>query len=373
MSPVLALEPPSGGTIPIYGPFKDPNFAAGAQAVNRSSVAALAFLVWDILITFDDEVEYIWPRKWTFPKFTYFGARYLPMMVQTSILLIGSELTPIFHFTSHDCFIWQVFQGVSASTIVVIVDSILILRIFALYHDNRTIRILVCVFFTLEVVGIVVGLALALPGITYDDVCLVVGVPPALIIYGASSIIFQMILFFLNVFKFVKAIRSGWGNVPLVKLLMRDGTWAFILLFFVYVSQIGLYGLKNSAYAGVLYGWLLTSFSFCGYRILMNLNSMANGERPRAIPPPNGPPHTAPTNTNIEFTTRLFSSDPNTDISDNTHLEFNELSPISEPRRLRLDHHYPHRPSNRDQYIEHQPRTHKMVATSQISTMDLPQ
>ena len=45
-----------------------------------------------------------------------------------SILLVGSELTPLFHFSLHDCFIWQVFQGVAAATIICTVDTILILR-----------------------------------------------------------------------------------------------------------------------------------------------------------------------------------------------------------------------------------------------------
>lgn len=45
-----------------------------------------------------------------------------------SILFIGTELTPHFHFTPHDCYIWQIYQGVAASTIVVTVDTVLILR-----------------------------------------------------------------------------------------------------------------------------------------------------------------------------------------------------------------------------------------------------
>ena len=45
-----------------------------------------------------------------------------------SILLIGSELTPHFHFSSHDCYIWQVYQGVAAGAIFTTVDTILILR-----------------------------------------------------------------------------------------------------------------------------------------------------------------------------------------------------------------------------------------------------
>lgn len=39
-------------------------------------------------------------------------------------------------------------------------------------------------FFLLEIVGMVVGLALSLPGITFDNLCLVVEVPGSLIVYG---------------------------------------------------------------------------------------------------------------------------------------------------------------------------------------------
>lgn len=49
--------------------------------------------------------------------------------------------------------------------------------------------------------------------------------------YRAASIIFQTVMFSLTVYKFAGALRSGWGHIPLVKLLIRDGTWAFILLF----------------------------------------------------------------------------------------------------------------------------------------------
>ena len=45
------------------------------------------------------------------------------------------------------------------------------------------------------------------------------------------AILFQAILFALTVYKFILAIRDGWGDVPLIVLLTRDGTWAFCLLF----------------------------------------------------------------------------------------------------------------------------------------------
>jgi len=43
--------------------------------------------------------------------------------------------------------------------------------------------------------------------------------------------LFQTFLFAITFYKFIQAVRAGWSDVPLVALLMRDGTWAFFVLF----------------------------------------------------------------------------------------------------------------------------------------------
>lgn len=47
----------------------------------------------------------------------------------------------------------------------------------------------------------------------------------------AAAIIFQSMLFTVTIYKFILAVRDGWGDVALIVLLIRDGTWAFCLLF----------------------------------------------------------------------------------------------------------------------------------------------
>ena len=55
-------------------------------------------------------------------------AHSLPWEVSRSTLLIGTELTPPLNFTPHDCYIWQIYQAVALSLILIAVDTILILR-----------------------------------------------------------------------------------------------------------------------------------------------------------------------------------------------------------------------------------------------------
>lgn len=45
-------------------------------------------------------------------------------------------------------------------------------------------RMLVFGCFILEVIGMIIGLVISLPKITYDHVCLVLSYPHSLIIYG---------------------------------------------------------------------------------------------------------------------------------------------------------------------------------------------
>lgn len=277
--------------------------AFGRLTVQWSSIASLTFLAWDILITFDDEVKFIWPKPWNLSKYLYLFTRYCALLVQISTLFVGNNGWPSTYYSSHDCYIWEVYQALAAGVVIGSVDIILILRVIALYHENKIIRSALVVLYIFEIVGMGVGLGLAIPGINYDDICLVITVPWYLFIYGGAAVAFQVVLFSLTMWKFLEAIRSGWGDVPLLSLLMRDGTWAFFLLMATYIGQASLYALKTADLASVMYGWVLTIVSFSGYRILLNLNRLSPPERQS-----NGGD---PTNTDIEFTTQIFNSNGN--------------------------------------------------------------
>ncbi|KAF9260937.1 hypothetical protein L218DRAFT_871312, partial [Marasmius fiardii PR-910] len=160
-------------------------------------------------------------------------------------------------------------------------DFVLLSRIHALFHSHKTVQTLVYVCYVLEIAGLCIGLALTLPGIKFDEKCTVLGVPPNLLIYAGACVAFQTVLYALMLYQFLRGLKTSWGNIPIIKLLMRDGTWGFFLLFVSVTAYSSLYGLKNSAYAGVLYSWSLTAYSFCGYRILLNINHFTR--TPRSI------------------------------------------------------------------------------------------
>ncbi|EEB99869.1 hypothetical protein MPER_00339, partial [Moniliophthora perniciosa FA553] len=60
--------------------------ADALQYVNRNSaISALCFLLYDICLTFDDEVDIFWQKNWTLMKFNFFFIRYFPLLAQISM------------------------------------------------------------------------------------------------------------------------------------------------------------------------------------------------------------------------------------------------------------------------------------------------
>ncbi|KAJ7798105.1 hypothetical protein B0H13DRAFT_1674162, partial [Mycena leptocephala] len=222
---------------------------------------------------------------WTAMKCLFFFVRYFPVLLQTSILFVGTELSPQFHFTFRDCEVWAIYQAAAALVLLAAVDYIILLRVFALYDNHPRLKVTLFSLFGLELLVMLITLGLSLSGIVFDDAnwCIVTQFPKSFIFYGASAVLFQTVLFTLTIHRFVRAMRTGWGKVPLLRLIVRDGMWAYLLAVLIVIGDVSMYALKNHSYSGLLYGWMITAFAFSGYRILLNLGASLRHDTPTNI------------------------------------------------------------------------------------------
>ncbi|TRM69171.1 hypothetical protein BD626DRAFT_473182 [Schizophyllum amplum] len=257
--------------------------AIAMQAVNWSSLSALVFLVYDILLTTADEIEFMWPSQWTWMKLVYYMMRYIPVGVQVSALFIGTEITPQFHYTHRDCINWQIWLSCAALFIVIFADLVLVLRVYALYVENHWIRWSVGAVYAVEIIMMAIGVFMGIPYIEVDEICLTTNMPWTYLFFFGSAIVFQLFLFGLTLYKFIMALKEGWGTTPLPMLLARDGTWAFFLLTLVIFAYGSLHFVSNGAYAALIYCWLISLYSFCSYRILLNLRKVAHHSHPSSF------------------------------------------------------------------------------------------
>ncbi|TDL18509.1 hypothetical protein BD410DRAFT_497259 [Rickenella mellea] len=261
-----------------------PKLVRDARIADVSGVAACACLFYDIFITIDQEVEYIWKSRWTLPKVLYLFARYFAVFVQ---ILATAESTSL-KVTSTVCAGWAYFEGITGQMLVMGVELLLMLRVWALYKRDRRVLCLLVAIYLAEVTANTVILGMSLPGIKSVPPlhglfppdfplsgCLPTTVPKFFFSYWIPTLIFESILFILMCINFV---RLAWENqpMPLLTLFFRDGTLYYAVIFAALLIQTLLYELVNSALAQVAIGWQLTMFSIMGSRLVLNLRAASD-------------------------------------------------------------------------------------------------
>ncbi|KAH9974224.1 hypothetical protein BJV74DRAFT_753527, partial [Russula compacta] len=240
------------------------------------SVAALSFLAWDILITLDQEVDTVWSKPNRFySKWLFLFVRYFAVAMQISLLFVGTRISLNFHYTERDCIKWYIFQEVGTQLLVAAVEFILIIRVHALYDRKIAVTATILSLFLVENVIMIVTLAKVIPRVRFDSNCTVIHSPSGLIFFAAAFVALETVLFVLTLIKFLIALRDGWGRTPVLHLLVRDGTWAFILIFVTLCVNVGFYiGDGNSSISAIAFPWLLSVESFAGARIVLNLHAV---------------------------------------------------------------------------------------------------
>lgn len=134
--------------------------ARQATASGYCKAAALAWLLYDMALTMDLEVNYIWQRKWTTFTTLFAIVRYLPLFVVGS-----SAATNFLPNVSHA--VCDVFQWVEAGgtfVILVVVQIILQFRLYVMYGKSRRVLISNLVLCLVEL-----GCAIALVAIVFPN------------------------------------------------------------------------------------------------------------------------------------------------------------------------------------------------------------
>ncbi|THG93229.1 hypothetical protein EW145_g8429, partial [Phellinidium pouzarii] len=229
------MSSPAASTIPIeaLGPL-----VRDAATVNRSGVAATACLIYDIIITLDQEMEYIWKyvrarmnvwrvtkraralfrSAWTPPKMLYIFSRYFTLIVQ--------------------------LVNMAGQMVIMGVEVLLMLRVYALYKRDKRILAVLVLTYAAEVTTLTVILGLALSKIVSVaplhslfpadfplSGCFPTVVPRFFDSYWIPSLIFESVLFLLMAVNVVRYNRAHTSSMPLLTLLFRDGTVYYAVIF----------------------------------------------------------------------------------------------------------------------------------------------
>ncbi|KAG2021188.1 hypothetical protein CC2G_006443 [Coprinopsis cinerea AmutBmut pab1-1] len=225
-------------------------YAAGARVATYSGVAACTFLLYDVMLTFQDEVQLIWPQPWCLPKFIFLFIRYFTVAVQ-----ISTQFGSTTKLRPRECHALMAYEAVAAMLVLCSVDYILLARVHALYIHMPLVKYLTASLFVAEIVVVLTSLIIALSTSKFDDHCVLVEAPPVSLIASIPVVVFQTALFVATIWRCFSVVRAaGWKQVRLTTVLMRDGTWTFVLVFVFLLFACILNGIATNALSDLLYG-----------------------------------------------------------------------------------------------------------------------
>jgi len=253
------------------GDILDPN----AHILFEVGAAAITFSVWDTIINVADEVEHIWraPNSWV--KWIYLFVRHFPYVAQITIISLlgashGSSWTP------EACRDMIAYQFTVMEVTTVAVEIILIMRVYAMFHSNNKLLAVVLFLFLGEVASMLTVIGLSLPKLGFTPQCLIISTPSYFTSYWLISLTFETLLFILTLITFFRSVRSYTGTGIFLHVLVRDGTWAYALIFVIMLLNTLMFDLIKNTLAGVCFFWELSVMSFAGSHMLLNIRRMAH-------------------------------------------------------------------------------------------------
>jgi len=201
------------------------------NSTNYLGTASMALLLYDHLLTLDDEIQYIWRRRLSLITYLFLINRYLtPLGFIVNML---AYLSPL--FTPEVCVHFVRYEGAFTTVSVGIAASMMIIRVYAVYGENKGILALLALVLSAQV-GVQAWLlsgAQAVPHPAGEHNCTMVfgnNVGSWGSAYAWMPLLFDTTVLALTVLRTLGLVRSGRaGNI--VRTLLRDGIMYYSVIF----------------------------------------------------------------------------------------------------------------------------------------------
>jgi len=280
----------------------DPNallkIIGDTHIVAQFQVAALSALCYDILLTLDQEIQYIWKKRWSWPKILYLLARYYSLLQLLVVFITASKPQTSKKLCQLYLLYYTTFGGAAISMMILYV--ILCVRLDALFGRQRRVRyflwVVTIVGFIVEILGSVLIAVDAFHGVRILDPSMrlygcTVKLDPRrktrfMIIAWTASLMNSTVYFLLLVYRVYLEVTSSRRQgrlatilssfTPLFNACYRDG---FICYLAIEVILIATTAMSFKLTAGPLSAALIPFVTFvsstCSTRLILHLRDTA--------------------------------------------------------------------------------------------------
>ncbi|OCB83922.1 hypothetical protein A7U60_g9128 [Sanghuangporus baumii] len=216
-------------------------------------VAIVTVLVYDAVITLDKEVKYFWKFPWNMVTFVYFMIRYAG--------ILGAVAALFCNFSG-----WT--KNAANWITIISVDYILVIRVLALYSQDKRLTIVLNALLTLE-------------AIAKFALFIYLNVLERIAIFGLAKDVTFCVLALYKAAEYWR-LSSGFKGLTLVKVLIQDQVMYFALAIACCIFNIMEFEVyfANGLLAGLFYALGSPSFlCVLGSRMLFNLKEAGKMKR----------------------------------------------------------------------------------------------
>ncbi|KAJ6515422.1 hypothetical protein C8R45DRAFT_1086629 [Mycena sanguinolenta] len=255
-----------------YSPAEAELYVSLTITQNYVFYAVSALLVYELIVTFDEEVERVWSLKWRLPKLLFMFNRYITRALLILQLIAGGYPGT----TAGFCQVYGYWQVFPARLAILGAQAIMVIRLWAIYNNARNMLSFLAVLYTLEVAAVVSCSALAVEttqGASQPAPlsCGLEPLSPMLRQYASGTwiapVCFELIIVILTVAKLLpplppqyRILETPDGNVlkgmnshpdlrnPTLDMLARDSLIYFAFTFTFTLANAVLYETSFAAY-----------------------------------------------------------------------------------------------------------------------------
>lgn len=249
-----------------------PSFLWDVQLQRCSVIGGFGLLVYDYLLTFDDEIQYIWNSPWTPVKIVYLLNRYGVLLGQT---IVCAQEVGAFEVSQRACEIYAIFLGVHIVLSLETGHILVILRAWVIWGA--------CPFLLLAIALLYVAtLASIVPSVVQGNAFTNLG-PIAAICYRSIPVrAWLLFVASLALDTFVYSFTSyalwryrrtfGRSCPPLVRMLMLNVTTFYLVNVVHHIAGLVCWTvLANTPKAFISIGIASPILAISGQRVVHNL------------------------------------------------------------------------------------------------------
>ncbi|KAF7300476.1 hypothetical protein HMN09_00931800 [Mycena chlorophos] len=257
------------------------------ETIRYAQLASSAIIVFDHIITFDEEVKLIWKSSWSMGKALFVINRYYTLV---SVVINNYALFSPVPLTDSVRLAFLKWQGWTGLFTCVVAQIILQMRLYALYYLNKRVLALMLTLFVISTAsaGAIMGTVLSwivatshpipIPALDVNFCVPVSGIPRWFFVYWVPMLSFEALLCVLALYRGFQTFRASGtlyqSGRHLVGILIRDSVLYFLVMFASYFTNLLMWSLARTSLLEVPIAFSVAFSCVLCNRIVLNVREV---------------------------------------------------------------------------------------------------